>query len=96
MGQISFTMENLPFLLDYVKSACPKLRPVTLPAGVGEKQILKTLAEKKKLPAESDTCEICGSVEGEMTPQVMCKVDLQKRSCIVTGAKVGAAVDSEE
>lgn len=48
------------------------------------------------MPAESDTCEICGSVEGEMTPQVMCKVDLQKRSCIVTGAKVGAAVDSEE
>ena len=89
-------MENLPFLLDYVESQCPKLRPVTFPAGVGEKQILKKLAEKKKLPSQSDTCEICGSVEGEMTPQVMCKVDLKKRSCIVTGVKVGLDIDFDD
>ena len=81
-------MENLHFLLEYVQTKCPKLQPVTLPAGVGEKQILKKLSEKKKVPKDSNKCAICSSTEGEMTPQVVCKVDLQKRSLAVVGVKV--------
>lgn len=82
------TMDKVPVLLDRVKSQCPNLCPVFYPAEVSEKQVMKVLKEKKRLPKASKVCSICEGNEGEMSPQVVCDYDLEKRKMIVKDVKV--------
>ena len=81
-------MENISVLLNLVEKRCPKLCPVFFPSGISETQILKRLEEKDKLPEVKDTCEICGSEEGQLFPQVFMEYNLQFRKASVSSVKV--------
>lgn len=81
-------MENIPVLLNLVEKKCPKLCPVFFPGGISETQILKRLDEKDKLPEPKDTCEICGSEEGQLFPQLLMEYNLQSRKASVSSVKV--------
>ena len=81
-------MDRVPVLLERVKKQCPNLCPVFYPAEVSEKQLMKIVKEKKKMPKQSKTCSICESEEGQMTPQVFCDYDLQTKRMIVKDVKV--------
>lgn len=77
-------MDNLPVLLQVVESRCPKLTPVFFPNGVSEKQVLS----KRKLAKKPKCCQICGSEEQELVPQVLLKYDLPKRQASIDSMKV--------
>lgn len=81
-------MDKLPILLDKVKQQCPILCPVFYPGEVTEKQVMKMLKDKKRVPKPSKKCAICESHVGEMKPQVICDYDVQTRKMIVKDVKV--------
>ena len=81
-------MDRVPVLLERVKKQCPNLCPVFYPAEVSEKQLMKIVKEKKKMPNQCKACSICESEEGQMTPQVFCDYDLQTKRMIVKDVKV--------
>ena len=81
-------MDKLPVLLDKVKQQCPTLCPVFYPGEVTEKQVMKMVKEKKRMPKQSKKCALCESREGELNPQVFCDYDIQERKMIVKDVKV--------
>ena len=81
-------MDRVPVLLERVKKQCPNLCPVFYPAEVSEKQLMKIVKEKKKMPKQCKKCSICESAEGQMTAQVFCDYDLQMKRMIVKDVKV--------
>lgn len=81
-------MDKVEIVLEKLKKQCPNLCPVFYPGDISEKQVMKLVKEKGKMPKISKKCSICENNEGKMNAQVFCDYDLEGRKMIIKSVKV--------